>query len=80
MEGLPVLDVAAEMEHYGIPDPYPRASKFFTDRYHFDHFVCLWEVTGSEVVGSWNWEGLAKTKDWYEEIVMPAFMDFRRGD
>ncbi|KAI1562989.1 hypothetical protein PtrEW7m1_010748 [Pyrenophora tritici-repentis] len=44
--GLPILDVAAEMEYYCIPDPYKKGSK-----YYIDHYVCLWEVTAEEIVG-----------------------------
>ena len=66
--GLPILDVAAEMEHYCIPDPYNRGSK-----YYINHYVCLWEVTEEEIVDHYEWEELAKTTNWYEEVIIPAF-------
>jgi hypothetical protein len=34
--GLPILDVAAEMEYYCILDPYKKGSK-----YYVNHYVCL---------------------------------------
>jgi hypothetical protein len=71
--GLPILDVVAEMEHYGIQDPYSKGN-----RYYIDHYVCLWEVTEEEIVGHYEWEELAKRANWYEEIIMPAFREFRR--
>lgn len=74
-KGLPVLDVAAEMNYYGILDPYNGRGQ-----YHIDHYVCLWAVSEEEVVGrydDWDWEELANTTNWYEEIIMPAFRDFR---
>ncbi|PSN58632.1 hypothetical protein BS50DRAFT_447844, partial [Corynespora cassiicola Philippines] len=70
--GLPILDVAAEMEHYCIPDPYKRGSK-----YYIDHYVCLWEVTDKEIVGHWDWEEFAETTNWYEEVIIPALLEFR---
>lgn len=69
--GLPTLDVAAEMKYYCIPDPYKRGSK-----YYIDHYVCLWEVTEEEIVGHYKWEELAKTTNWYDEVIIPAFRKF----
>jgi hypothetical protein len=69
--GFPILDVAAEMEYYCIPDPYNRGSK-----YYIDHYVCLWEVTREEIVGHYKWEELATTTDWYDEVIIPAFRKF----
>ena len=66
--GLPVLHVADEMEHYGVPDPYGNSNEYYKD-----HYICLWEVTKTEVVGHWQWDDLAKHENWYQEIVMPAF-------
>jgi hypothetical protein len=66
--GLPLLNVAAEMEYYRIPDPYNSGS-----RYYIDHYVCLWEVTEEEIVDHYKWEELAKTTNWYEDVIMPAF-------
>lgn len=66
--GLPILDVAAETKHYGISDPYNKGSE-----YYVDHYVCLWEVTKEEIVGHYKWKDLVQNKNWYEEVVMPAF-------
>lgn len=71
--GLPVLDVLTEMEYYSIPDPYRRGSA-----YYIEHYVCLWEVTAEEIVGHWKWHELAAMDNWYEEVIMPAFNDFRK--
>jgi hypothetical protein len=72
--GLPVLDIAAEMEYYSIPDPYYQGNRFYVDQY-----ICLWEVTPEEVVGRWEWHEWANNENWYEEIVMPAFKEFREA-
>jgi hypothetical protein len=66
--GLPVLDIAAEMVYYSIPDPYCQGNQ-----YHDNHYICLWEVTPEEVVGHWEWDELVDIDDWYEEVVVPAF-------
>ncbi|KAK4101987.1 hypothetical protein N658DRAFT_391771, partial [Parathielavia hyrcaniae] len=72
--GLPILDVAAEMSHYSIRDPYEKGYQYYRD-----HYVCLWQAAGDEVVGQWSWDDhLAKYPNWYQEIVMPAFREFRR--
>ncbi|PVI00879.1 hypothetical protein DM02DRAFT_472070, partial [Periconia macrospinosa] len=71
--GFPILDVAAEMRYYGIQDPYGNSNQ-----YYINHYVCLWEVTGKEVVGHWEWDDLAEYEDWYRDIIMPAFRKFRR--
>jgi hypothetical protein len=70
--GLPVLDVAAEMEYYSIPDPYRMNKKYYVGSY-----VCLWEVAKEEVVGHWEWDELATNENWYEEIIVPAFNKYR---
>ncbi|KAF2843990.1 hypothetical protein T440DRAFT_528919 [Plenodomus tracheiphilus IPT5] len=72
--GLPILDVSAEMEHYEIPDPYGNSNQYYTD-----HYVCVWEITGEEVVGQWPWEDLANDERWYEDIIMPAYHENRRN-
>ena len=68
-KGLPVLDILAEMEHYGIEDPYGDSN------YYENHYICLWEVTPEGIVRKWEWDELMKDneKDWYEQIVVPAF-------
>jgi hypothetical protein len=66
--GLPVLNIAAEMRHYDIPDPYGGSND-----YYIDHYVCLWQVTGAEIVGHWDWSRLAENEHWYDEIIIPAF-------
>ena len=66
--GLPVLHVADEMEHYGITDPYGKWNEYYED-----HYVCLWEVTTREIVGHWQWNDLVGHESWYQDIIMPAF-------
>lgn len=61
------------MDHYGIQDPYGKSKQ-----YYIDHYVCLWEVTESEVVGHWEWEDLAEKASWYEGLIKPAFMEHER--
>ncbi len=72
-DGLPVLDVSAEMDHYNILDPYRKSNQYYND-----HYICLWQVTEREIVGQWPWSDLDTHENWYEEIVMPAFRQFRR--
>ena len=69
---LPVLDLAAEMDHYSISDPYGKSNQ-----YYVDHYVCLWQVTDREIIGHWEWDDLVTMEDWYEQIIMPAFSEFR---
>lgn len=69
--GLPVLDVATEMNNYNIPSPYGKSN------YYTNHFVCLWQVTEPEIVGKWSWGDLVKNKDWYQQIIIPAFEQFQ---
>ena len=69
---LPILGVAAEMDHYEIPDPYGKSNQ-----YYVNHYVCLWQVTEREIVGHWLWDDLVMNEDWYEQIIMPAFRNFR---
>lgn len=71
-KGLPVLDVAAEMDYYDIPDPYGRSKE-----YYINHFVCLWQVTEAEIIGNWDWDSLADNRDWYREIIIPTFEKFK---
>ena len=70
--GLPILDMGKEMELYGVEDPYPDR-----DNYFVDHYVCLWEVTPAEVVGTWRWDELRRDNGWYENVIMPAFKEHR---
>ncbi|EUC39635.1 hypothetical protein COCMIDRAFT_111002 [Bipolaris oryzae ATCC 44560] len=71
--GLPILDIAAEMKHYDIPDPYNKGMEYYTD-----HYVCLWEVTTEEIVGHYEWEVLANNEDWFDDIIAPEFRKFKR--
>ncbi|KAF2806328.1 uncharacterized protein BDZ99DRAFT_523786 [Mytilinidion resinicola] len=72
--GLPILDLAAEMEHYDISNPYGKK-----DQYCIDHYVCLWQVTEDEIISHWKWDELAASENWYEDIVMPAFQNFSQS-
>lgn len=70
--GLPILEVISEMDYYRIQDPYGR-----NNEYYIDHYVCLWEVTAEEVVGTWDWDELASEENWYDGIIVPAFYRFK---
>lgn len=69
---LPIVDVAAEMDHYQIPDPYGNSNA-----YYVNHYVCLWQVTKAEMVGHWEWSKLENNENWYREIILPAVERFR---
>lgn len=69
--GLPILEVLAEMDRYGIPDPYGLGNA-----YYFDEHVCLWQVTEAEIVGHFPWDALEQNDNWYQDIIMPAFREF----
>jgi hypothetical protein len=66
---LPILDVRAEMDYYGVENPYGKVE------YYTDHYLCLWEVTGGEVIGHWEWTDLVANERWYHEIILPAFRE-----
>ncbi|KAI0163624.1 hypothetical protein BJ166DRAFT_449303, partial [Pestalotiopsis sp. NC0098] len=70
--GLPVLDVVTEMDNYDIAGPYGRFD------YYTNHFLCLWQVTEPEIVGHWAWGDLVNNKNWYQQIIIPAFEHFQR--
>ena len=72
-KGLPILDVAAEIDHYNIQDPYRKSNKYCNG-----HYVCLWQVAEREIVGHWQWDDLVAPEDWYQAIMMPAFRLFGR--
>lgn len=67
-DGQPILDVGAEMDQYGLEDPYGRSNQ-----YYINHYLCLWEVTGREIIGHWAWADLVAIEQWYKEIILPAF-------
>ncbi len=50
---LPILDTRAEMEHYRVKDPYTKSNQ-----YYVNHYLCLKEVMGREVIGYWKWTNL----------------------
>jgi hypothetical protein len=68
--GLPVLELYAEAKNYGIDQRYP-------EDYLKDLWLCLWEVTPAEVVGTWAWAELKDDPRWYETIVEPALRQFQ---
>ncbi|KAK6955872.1 hypothetical protein Daesc_003517 [Daldinia eschscholtzii] len=70
-KGLPIIDVEAEIKHYQIPDHYPESQD-----YARGHYMCLWEVTKDEIVGSWKWDDLKGNENWLEEIIMPEYKRF----
>jgi hypothetical protein len=61
------------MNHYGIKDPYGKSNQ-----YYVDHYLCLWEVTGREIIGHWEWNDLVANEQWYHEIILPAFREHSR--
>lgn len=67
---LPILDVLAEMVHYGVKDPYGKSNQ-----YYIHHYVCLWEVPEQEIIGHWEWNDLAPNENWYNDIILPAFRE-----
>lgn len=70
---LPVLKMAAEMNHYKVPDPYSKEYAYYEDEY-----LCLWQVDAVEIVGHWDWVELCKNPRWYYVTILPAFREFRR--
>jgi hypothetical protein len=52
-DGLPLLDVAAEIGYYEILDLYRKSNQ-----YYINHYVYLWEVIGKDVVNHWRWDEL----------------------
>ncbi|KAH7020672.1 hypothetical protein B0J12DRAFT_722342 [Macrophomina phaseolina] len=73
VKGLPILDIAAEMAHYGVQDPYRKSNQ-----YYVDHYLCVWEVSEQEVIGRWQWKDLAADGQWYENTIQPAFRKHNR--
>lgn len=58
------------MDYYEIPNPYGESNSYYTD-----HYICLWEVTDDETIGHWEWDDLSQNDRWYEEIILPAFIE-----
>lgn len=67
---LPILNYKTEMEAYNVRPPY-------NDDYWSNHYLCLFEVTPSEVVGTWEWASLREDPDWFRNTIMPAVEAFR---
>lgn len=70
--GLPIVHAHSERSYYGISDPYGKDGQYYKDE-----SLCLWYVRPAEVIGHWKWEDLIQTKDWYEQIVLPAYRHSR---
>lgn len=68
--GVPVINMEAEMKYYGVQDPYGNGYIYYKDE-----FLCLWEVSPDEIVGCWKWRDLDRDRDWYGNIVLPAFVE-----
>ena len=68
--GLPVLDMGKEMREYGVQNPYG-------EDYYTDHYLCLWEITPEEVIGTWSCNYLRQVDGWYENIIMQEFRKHR---
>lgn len=71
--GLPILRAEDEMRYYDVADPYGRDYQYYRDQY-----LCLWEVTPEEIIGTWDWNDLSKNEHWYDEVVIPALETFRQ--
>jgi hypothetical protein len=56
------------MDHYEVKDPYGKSNQ-----YYINHYLCLWEVTGQEIIGHWEWADLVAKEQWYDETILPAF-------
>ncbi|KAI1659178.1 hypothetical protein F4813DRAFT_387887 [Daldinia decipiens] len=70
--GLPVIDVEAEIKHYRIKPLYAKS-----EGYAKGHCMFLWQVTKDEIVGSRKWTDLEEgDKNWYNNIIMPAYRKF----
>ncbi|KAH9203381.1 hypothetical protein DL95DRAFT_439524 [Leptodontidium sp. 2 PMI_412] len=57
---LPILDVLAEMDHYGVKDPYGKSNQYYIHHY---------------IIGHWEWNDLAPNENWYNDIILPAFRE-----
>lgn len=76
--GLPTLNLLEEMKYYrasrkswdGPPDPSIS---------YGGHFICPWQVTAAEVIGTWMWDNLCQDENWYKNIVNPAFLEHDRA-
>ncbi|KAJ2998950.1 hypothetical protein NUW58_g154 [Xylaria curta] len=69
--GLPIIGVKAEMQHYGIQDPYNKHGEYYVHEY-----LCLWQVTTAEIIGHWKWSDLAEDKNWYRNIILRVYDKF----
>jgi hypothetical protein len=67
---LPIIDVCAEMDYYGVKNLYRKSNQ-----YYVDHYLCLWEITWREIIGHWKWTDLAAIQKWYHEIILPDFRE-----
>ncbi|KAF4966063.1 hypothetical protein FSARC_6189 [Fusarium sarcochroum] len=70
--GWPIICFGDEMRHYGTEDPYGMADEELRS-----HYLCLWRVLESEIVGHWNWDDLSSNPNWYRDTILPAFREFR---
>lgn len=53
---------------YNVKDPYDRNYRYFEE-----HYVCLWRVNKSEIIGTWKIDETGLHDAWYEDVIMPAF-------
>ncbi|KAI1166413.1 hypothetical protein F5B18DRAFT_78170 [Nemania serpens] len=70
-KGLPILSVKEEIDHYDIQDPYGGYYE-----YYYEEYLCLWQVTPAEVIGTCEWNSLVDDNNWYRNIILPAFRRF----
>jgi hypothetical protein len=40
--------------------------------------LCLWQVTPNEIVRRWEWKELVGNPNWYKDIIVLAYEQFRR--
>jgi hypothetical protein len=71
--GLPIIRAEEEMRYYHVDDPYRRDYQYYEN-----HYLCLWEVTPEEVVGTWDWNELSKDENWYEQSILSKLAARRR--
>jgi hypothetical protein len=68
----PVINYGDEIRYYNIEVPYRLSQEELNS-----HYICLWEVRADEIVGRWSWNELSSNPNWYEDVILPAFRNFR---
>jgi len=69
--GLPIIKMNEELKYYHCKIP--------CGNWKFeDEVLCLWQVTPNEIVRRWEWKELVGNPNWYKDIIVPAYEQFRR--